>query len=70
MQAAAEGDRGQTQGREAAVSDDIIADWRMRAGSALDDLRLDKKEQFDALNIQVDQHVLSACSKAKRPNAD
>lgn len=57
IQAAAEAGKGQPQGGEAAMSDDIMADWRMRAGSALDDLRPDKKQQFDALNIQVDQQL-------------
>lgn len=53
LQAASAADVGQTQGSNAAVSDDIQAEWRMRAGSALDDLKADKAEQYDELNIQV-----------------
>ena len=49
---------GQTQVNDAAVSDDIRAEWRARAGSALDDLRADKAERFDALNIQVSCCIL------------
>lgn len=60
LQAASTADAGQPQGGEAAVSDDIRAEWRMRAGSALDDLKLDKADQYDELNIQVQSTHLPA----------
>lgn len=64
LQAASTADAGQTQGGEAAVSDDIRAEWRMRAGSALDDLKLDKADQYDELNIQVPSSHLPTKLKA------
>lgn len=42
-----------SQGGVEGQSSDIQAAWRMRAGSALDDLRLEKQEKYDSLNIQV-----------------
>lgn len=41
------------QDADEAQNSDIQASWRMRAGSALDDLRPQKQEQYDSLNIQV-----------------
>lgn len=52
-QAKGRADADQTQAQAAGVNDDMQAGWRMRAGSALDDLRAEKQEQFDSLNIQV-----------------
>ncbi|KAL3150267.1 hypothetical protein ABBQ32_000119 [Trebouxia sp. C0010 RCD-2024] len=40
------------QGGHEGQNSDIQASWRMRAGSALDDLRPQKQEQYDSLNIQ------------------
>ena len=54
MQAKGRADVGHTQGATSGMSNDIQAEWRSRAGSALDDLRLEKQEQYDSLNIQVD----------------
>ena len=45
------GDKGQNS--------DIQASWRMRAGSALEDLRPQKQEQYDRLNIQVGTTLLA-----------
>lgn len=61
LQAKEKADAGQTQGEAPAVSEDIQADWRMRAGSALDDLRAEKHEQYDRLNIQVTHGMQLLC---------
>lgn len=53
VQAKERADAGQTQGQASGISNDMQAEWRMRAGSALDDLRLKKQEQYENLNIQV-----------------
>ena len=53
LQAKEQADSGQTQGHNAGMSDDLQAEWRMRAGSALDDLRAQPTEHYDSLNIQV-----------------
>ena len=54
VQAKEKADASQGEGGPEGQSSDIQAAWRMRAGSALDDLRLEKQEQYDSLNIQVD----------------
>ena len=53
MQAKEKADASEAEGGVSGQRDDIEAAWRMRAGSALDDLRLEKEEQYDCLNIQV-----------------
>ena len=53
VQAKEKADGSQGEGVAKGQSDDIQAAWRMRAGSALDDLRLEKQEPYDSLNIQV-----------------
>lgn len=53
MQAKEKADASQGEGGGRGQSNDIEAAWRMRAGSALDDLRPEKQEQYDSLNIQV-----------------
>ena len=49
LQAKEQAGSGQTVG----MSDDLQAEWRIRAGSALDDLRAQPAEHYDSLNIQV-----------------
>ena len=53
VQAKEKADAGQRQRDTEGVNADIQAEWRMRAGSALDALRAQKHEQYDSLNIQV-----------------
>jgi hypothetical protein len=53
LQAKERADAGQCEGQTAGISDDMQAEWRTRAGSALDDLRAEKQEQYDSLNIQA-----------------
>lgn len=61
MQAKEKADASQGEGGAKGQSDDIEAAWRMRAGSALDDLRLEKQEQYDSLNIQVSWPACNQC---------
>lgn len=51
------------QGGHEGQNSDIQASWRMRAGSALDDLRPQKQEQYDSLNIQVVNILLAQVSQ-------
>lgn len=53
LQAKAKASGQQAESQSAGVSDDMQAGWRMRAGSALEDLTAQKAEQYDSLNIQV-----------------
>lgn len=63
-QAKERADAGQSEGPTAGISDDMQAEWRTRAGSALDDLRAEKQEQYDSLNIQDPRRYFEQTSTA------
>lgn len=62
MQAKEKADASEGEGGAKGQRDDMEAAWRMRAGSALDDLRPEKQEQYDRLNIQVSSPACKSCS--------
>ncbi|KAL0053658.1 hypothetical protein WJX82_009019 [Trebouxia sp. C0006] len=63
-QAKERADAGQHEGQTAGISDDMQAEWRTRAGSALDDLRAEKQEHYDSLNIQDPRRYFEQTSTA------
>ncbi|DBA86886.1 TPA: hypothetical protein ACH3X2_005346 [Trebouxia sp. C0005] len=63
-QAKERADAGQSEGLTAGISADMQAEWRTRAGSALDDLRAEKQEHYDSLNIQDPRRYFEQTSTA------